>query len=466
VKRLALALFSLTLALATFAQTSTTSTTTTTTTTTTSTASAATLSTDGVFADLIAKNPTTPPASDLTVLYLASKAGAQVPVATKAEFINTADATRTDVQLGAAPNSPASTTLVEKPAAADILSLALERGAVSSTADGTALTLSTTPYLIGGFLGVRDSPQNWRDYAALRHIALSATFANGTAVQQQGNFSSIDSGEIKWTILGNRSPRDVALLQEFQPLLDPGILADITKNTACKTVTTFPSYVPTLIAVTNAPKPATPASARAAMDAVPGNTSFTAEQTAALASCAASVVAAQNAFNGIAVQMGALTDAYLKLNQAHQLAIAGSAHRDATIDDYTTIKLLYANATMPKLTLNLNGEADFNQHPESKKLHSLRSFAVELGSTIGRFNEGRFDATISGKLWRNNDTANRNVGVFQLKGDLYLANALALPVSISFASQPVETIRKGWQINLGIASLLDAYLTQSFKNPH
>jgi len=425
--------------------------------------SPAPLTADGVFTDLIAKNPANPPAPDLTVLYLASKAGAQLPVSTKADFIAAANDTRTDLQLGAAPNSPGSTTIVEKPAAADILSLAVERGAVSSTADGTSLTLSTTPYLLGGFVGVRDSPQNWRDYAVLRHIEISATFANGSAVEQQGSFSSIDAGEIKWTILGNRSPRDLALVKEFQPLLDPGTQADIAKNTACATVRTFPAYVPTLVALSNAAKPATPESARAALDAVPGNTAFTAEQTAALASCAASVVAAQNTFNSIAVQMGALTQAYLQRNLQHQLSLAGSAHRDATIDDYASVKLLYGNTMAPKLTVNFNGEADFNQHHVQKNLHSLRSFAVELGSTIGRFNEGRFDANISGKLWRNNDTANRNVGVFQLKGNLYLNSTLALPVAISFANEPVETIRKGWQINLGIASLLDAYLTQSFR---
>jgi hypothetical protein len=426
---------------------------------------AAPLTTDTAFDDLVAKNPAQPPAADLIALYLASTAGVTVPSSSQAQFIAAANNTRTDVQLGATPNSPASTTLVEKPAAADILSLAVERGAVTPTTDGTALTLSTTPYLLGGFIGVRDSPQNWRDYALLRHVSLAATFANATDVQQKGEFSSISSGEIKWIILGNRSPRDMALHAEFAPLLAPGADADIAKTKACQPVTALPVFQTAFIALASAPKPVTAASVRTTLGTATAGATFTAEQQTAIASCAAAVAGAQNTFNGIAVRMGALTNAYLSLNQQHQFSVAGSAHRDATIDDYTTIKLLYGNNAAPKLSLNLNGEVDFNQHATHKKLHSVRSFAIEAGSTIGRFNEGRFDATISAKLWRSNDTQNKNVGVFQLKGNVYLSSALALPISISFANQPVETIQKGWQINLGVASLLDAYLTGSLKTP-
>lgn len=425
---------------------------------------ATSLTPDAVFADLIAKNPLNPPAVDLSLLYLASRANVIVPISTKSDYIATANNTRTDVQLGAPPNSAASTTLVEKPAAADILALSIERGAVSATKDGTGLTLSTTPYLLGGFIGVRDSPQNWRDYAVLRHLALSATFADSSAVEDKGQFSSISSGEIKWSILGNRSPRDIALVKEFQPLLTPGTQADIAKNAACKAVTAFPKFPSMLVAIATAAKPMTAASAVTALDTAAGPMTFTDEEASQLSSCAAAVVAAQNAFNSIAVQMGALTAAYLGLNQKHQLSLAGGAHRDATVDDYTTVKLLYGNDAAPKLSLNLNGEMNFNQHATHKKLHSIRSFAVEAGSTIGRFDEGRFDATLSGKLWRNSDTKNHNVGVFQLKGNLYLNSAMALPISISFANQPVETIRKGWQINIGVASLLDAYLSQPMRN--
>jgi hypothetical protein len=209
------------------------------------------------------------------------------------------------------------------------------------------------------------------------------------------------------------------------------------------------------------PKPATAASVRTTLATATAGATFTAEQKASIQTCAAAVASAQDTFTGISARMGALTNAYLALNQQHELSIAGSAQRDATIDDFTTVKLLYGNNAAPKLSLNFNGEVNFNQHPSHKKLHSVRSFALEAGSTIGRFNEGRFDATISGKLWRNNDTKNKNVGVFQMKGNLYVTSALALPISISFANEPVETIQKGWQINIGVASLLDGYLTQS-----
>jgi len=433
-------------------------------------AQTAPLSTDAAFNDLVAKNPTAPPVADVLDLYLASRAGGTQAVAsTKADYVTAANNTRTDVQVGASPNTPGATSASEKTGFADLLSLAVERGAVNSQSNGTALTLSTTPYLLGGFVGVRDSPQNWRDYAALRHIALSASFTSGTSVDQ-GDFSSVDSGEVKWTVLGNRSPRDIALIDQFQPLIAPIQQRDQAKATACAPVTTMPNYTQQLVAlqqfVTSAGS-VTAGSLRAKLDTIVGpQLSVTAEQNTQLQVCAAAVALAQSTANAATLQMSTLTNAYLALNNKQQLSLAGSAHRDTTIDDYTSVKILYAYNSAPKLTVNLNAEGDFNQHYQHKNLHQVRAISVEGGATIGRFNDGRFDATLAAKWWRNADSNNKNVGVLQVNANLYITSSVSLPVALSWANHDEANVKKGFQINVGLASLLDNYLTQSLdKTP-
>jgi hypothetical protein len=401
---------------------------------------------------------------DIINLYLADRQGLTARQSTTSAFVNAVNATRTDIQIGAPSNAPGATTLTEKPGAADLLQMAIESGAVSQTKNGTSLTLATTPYLLAGFFGVRDTPQAWKDYASLRHFALSATFSNDTAVST-GDFSSIQTGEIKWTILGNRSPRDAVLSTLFVPEAEALIGGpQNAKQIACAEPTGLPNIlqVQTDFSTWLHANQATvdEASVRAKLDQLIGNAVIDPAHQQLLSTCAdATSVAEKGAFAAV-VRLKAMSKAYVAQNDAHQLSVAASSHRDATVDDFATFKVLYGRNTAPKLSVNFNGEANFNQHHNAKNLHQIRSFAFEGGATMGRFNEGRFDATFSGKLWRNSDSKNKNVGVIQVKGNVYLANSLALPVSLSYANEQVETIKKGFQINIGIASLLDSFLSK------
>lgn len=424
------------------------------------------ITTSQEFDNIIAKGAIAP--SDLMFLYLADKVSkasvvhtndSVAPSAVNGSFIAAGNAERTDMQLGAGSNAAGATSLIDKPGAADLLSLALERGAINSVTNGNTVTLSSTPYMLAGFIGQRDNPQNWHDYASLRHIAISATFADQSAVTKD-DFSSIQSGEAKWTTLGNRSPRDAALLQSFLNIASqPVQSADAIKNTACSALSV--TFLPQLaqVATAMAARP-TAAALRITLDTIFASTAFTNDQRAQIGACGSAVVDAEEHANAAATKLNAMTQAYLALNKKKQLSFSLSSHRDAMVDDFTTVKMLYGYDTAPKITINLNAEGDFNQHYQTKNLHQVRSFAVELGSTVGRFNGNRFDATTSAKIWRNNDTQNRNVTVIQVKWNMYLTDAFVLPVSVSFANQAVDNIKKGWQVNIGLASLFDSYLAR------
>jgi hypothetical protein len=418
-----------------------------------------------VFEDLLAKGGVPP--SDLMFLYLADRISkdsvehgndAVAPAAVNAEFVAAANADRTDMQVGASSNSPGATSLIDKPGAADLLALALERGAINKQTNGSAVTLTTTPYMLAGFIGVRDNPQNWHDYAALRHIAISASFADSSAVTE-GDLNSVQSGEVKWTILGNRSPRDAALLQSFLNVASqPVVNADSVRNVACASLseTFFPQI--TQFSAGLAGKNAT--ELRSLLDSIFAQVTLTPDQRAHIGACGSAVIDAEMKANGAAAKLNAMTQAYLALNEKKHLSLSFSSHRDTTVDDYATVKIIYAYDTAPKITVHLNAEGDFNQHHEHKNLHQVRSFAAELGSTLGRFNGNRFDATTSAKIWRNNDSANRNVLVAQLKGNVYLTDTFTLPVSVSYANKPTDNIKKGFQVNVGISSLFDALLAK------
>jgi hypothetical protein len=399
---------------------------------------------------------------DIAYLYLAQRADVQARV--RADFLNAVNSTRTDVQIGAPSNAPGATSLVEKPGAADLLQLAVESGAVSETKNGTSVTLATTPYLLAGFFGVRDTPDAWRDYATLRHFAISATFSNDTQVAS-GDFTGIQSGEVKWTIFGNRSPRDAALAVLLQPELTVKVgAALIANNRACEGASGLMNFDDlsgqfATWFLAQSPRP-TNAAARTKLDELFAGVTIDPSHQKTVATCAETIVFKQATAHQFVASMATMTAAYVALNDAHQLSLAVSSHRDATIDDFATVKVLYGRNTAPKLSINFNGEANFNQHHNAKNLHQLRSFAFEAGATMGRFNEGRFDATFSGKFWRDNASKDKNVGVIQVKANVYLANSLALPVSLTYANKEVETIKKGFQINLGIASLLDSFLSR------
>ena len=124
---------------------------------------------------------------------------------------------RTDLQPGATSDSPNATSVIEKLGFADLLSLAIERGAITTAANGTGLTLSATPCFFWTGFGARDTPQPWSRAVVARNLSFSASFSSTDVTK--GDFSSFTSGEVKYVFMGNRSPRDPALLNSLRPKL-------------------------------------------------------------------------------------------------------------------------------------------------------------------------------------------------------------------------------------------------------
>src|SRR2546421_8257017 len=105
---------------------------------------------------------------NIVELYVAKQLGFFVPEQT---FIAAVNAQRTDQQTTASSSAPASVSNVEKNGIADILALAIERGKVTETKSADSATLSTTPYAVATFVGLSDTPANWKKYKYARRLS-------------------------------------------------------------------------------------------------------------------------------------------------------------------------------------------------------------------------------------------------------------------------------------------------------
>ena len=397
------------------------------------------------------------------LLFIGEREGV-VPAA--AEAVRQGNDLRTDMQVGASSSTPGSTTLIDRPGIPDLFALALERGAISKSTNGSALTLTTTPYLLAGFFGVEDSPRNWEEWAALRRVALSATFADASAVETDADFSSIEGGEVKVVLLGSRSPRDAAIFRQEAvkaQLANIGA-ADVALDQVCdaaaaalnlgNAVTTFAQWRGTAADLS-------PHAVRAKLAEVAPPAQLDDATKARLSTCLAAMAAAENTADFAVAAIDTITKDYLAQNQKNQLSFSVAVRRDAALSDFTTLKLLYARDVSSKLTFNLNGEGILNNDDvkaDGSKIDRVRSYAIEAGGTIGRFKQNRLDATFGAKIWRDEDSGGKTVVTASWKNTLYLTSTLQVPVSLTYANRAVANMQKGVQFNAGVGALVDHLL--------
>lgn len=367
---------------------------------------------------------------------------------------------RTDMQLEAASDSPHATSVLEKPGIADLLSLALDRGAIKKTPNGTGLTLSTTPYAIWTGFGARDTPQAWEKAAVARNLSLSATFSSTDVTA--GDFSSFTSGEVKYVIAGNRSPRDEALLGSVRSnLAEVFRAADHSADVACnrlldtKLFEAQGSMNSWLHDPANAGK--TEDEIGAQLDSVVREQTVGPEE---LQPCVDAILAGEESVKGGLDAVTEATKKYLADNP-QQLSVAALFVRDATISDYYVAKLLYGY-DRDQLTVNLNAEASWNKEStaaDGAQIRSLRAYSVELGVTSKTFAKGRLDGSLSSKASRDKAADAKSVVIGEAKLNVHLTDVLRLPVTLNYANRETQTVKQGWQLNVGLNALLDGVLS-------
>lgn len=374
------------------------------------------------------------------------------------------EATRTDQQLTASSSTPGSVANIDKPGIADLLAIALERGALKQEKEGTNVTLSTTPYMVITRFGAGDTPDAWESLAWARRIAVAATFSSEDVTT--GDLSSFVSGQVKLVLGGNRSGRDIALLRNVssdalaKAVGEAGLSCEAFLQTSVgamveQRVTEFDTWLET-----------NQNASRADIEAKLGTLNFNnvpaalePETLSKLRGCVASQIQMRDAIDADLKTLKAMTDAYIALNKRNQLAATFLYQRDTVKSDYTTLKLIYGRE-MTSFTANLNGEISFNQRARNAKdepIDRVRGYSVETGITSGRMAAGRADMTLSAKWYDSSGDDEDYVLSGQAMLNLHLNPTLRFPIALTYANRTVDDAnsKEGLQFEFGLAALLD-----------
>jgi hypothetical protein len=420
--------------------------------------------------------------NDIVELYLANQLGI-TKLASQA-FIAAANQQRTDQQTTASSSAPGAVSNVEKTGIADILALAIERGKVTETKTSTSATLSTTPYALQTFFGLPDTPKNWQEYRWARIISFSSTFSSPD-VGKNADFSSFTSGEAKVVLAGNRSPRDAVFDQKMRTLLDPGLakpLSDKSHECGVFESTTFGDSLITSTMTKfsdwlNDPAhaSATPSDVEQELATiVPKPMALDTETEQALRRCVDSIGNLTTAMQLDEQQLKRLIKAYVAQNKHFQASASYLFTRDATLSDYSSLKVLLARDNSPNgISYNLNAQVDVNKNTGPRTtttsegvsttvdLRKIRGYSIETGATLGRFSDGRGDATFSLKWLLPSGAGAKSSVTGQGQVNVHLNTMITVPIALSYNSRSTDTVKKGLQLNFGVSSLLDAFLSNS-----
>jgi hypothetical protein len=139
----------------------------------------------------------------------------------------TAETMRTDKQIGASTRAGGSTSAAEKPGFSDLLSFAIEHGAIQKEVSDTTLTLSSSPYaLLAAAQG--DTSDLYRRYDFFNRIGVSANFNIANQDNVLANASRRQLNE--WSVKVRLNPDRTARGRDFQKYWNDTVLPKIAQR--------------------------------------------------------------------------------------------------------------------------------------------------------------------------------------------------------------------------------------------
>lgn len=380
----------------------------------------------------------------------------------------------TDQQKGASAESSGTTTVAEKTGIAELLNLAIERGAITKTTSGTSFTLQTTPYMLYSRLGAADTADTWEHYAALRKIAISATFDQSEG--EDPGRDNFDRGELKYAVFGERSPRDLSFRKEVRPAVDALIQQPSSEATAA--LRTFAGTLfgkEKFIAAQKSfnewrneqPKPIPPEKVLEELhkELDPLRSELTDADRANLKPLIDRLSAESKALAAATQLVAVKAKLYIDAPRP-QLSLSYAYQRDAMEGDFSSLKVLsgYKNA---RLSFNLNGEVMVNNDrlaPNGTERDRVRAYSAETGLTFGKFAKDAADFTAAAKFMRPEGDSH-DMRFVQAKLNLYLIQGVTIPVALTYANRTEDSPRSHLRLNVGFSLNGDSFLGVARKAP-
>jgi hypothetical protein len=383
------------------------------------------------------------------------------------------DNARTDQQHGASSTAGGTTTIVDKPGIADLITLAIEQGAVTKTTSGTTFTLQTTPYLLYSHFGGNDTAQTWDSLVALRHLGLSATFT-GSGDDIGGGLKNFQSAEAKYVVFGDRSSRDKVIRDDLRRQVGPELTAAIVRATGEgaawyqhlgpgaltafeKAIVAFNTWRDGTCAE-NGKLDADTVGAEVQTLLIPVRDGLTTDDRTRLAAAATALLTEETVLAAAERRISEITSAYRK--DGPQLSLAYDYRRDSETVDTSVLKLLFGYESKPALSANLNATLELNNDRSTSSgviLSRVHAYNAEASLTFGPYAHNAVDLTAAGNIKRDKD-AKHTAATAQAKLNLRFLRGVTIPVALTYASRTELSGRSQLRVNVGIAIQGDALI--------
>jgi len=408
-----------------------------------------------------------------------------------------AETRRTDKQIGASARSAGSTSVIEKPNFADLLSFAIEHGAIQKEVDQTSLTLSTSPYaLIASIHG--DTSDVYQQYDFFNRIGISANFnlANQDNVLANASRKQLNQWSVKLRLNPDRTARG----RDFQKYWDANVLPKIERraivltgglNDAFNNVpalgrlrrsvrTSFEGTNGYLMTVLNSTAAASQANQATALKqeilcrlkaevydpiksgTIPVDASLRASINKTIADFAAAQLEAEEGRDDVRAEIKRLDD-------KPTASISYTNVRPATGSYYSVFKGLYLQKAFAPMKIVANGEFSIYHNPDPVlRQQRLRDalFSVALEGKLGRspfvtttMDESPITFSFTGSYQRmleNTKGFNKkaDIGSGQLKLEIPVFTGFSLPLAVTYSNATEEQKKRHFRFNFGFG--LDA----------
>lgn len=402
-----------------------------------------------------------------------------------------AETRRTDKQIGATARSGGSTSLFEKPNFSDLLSFAIDHGAIQKEVDKTSLTLSTSPYaIIASIHG--DTSDVYRQNDFFNRIGISANFNLDNQDNVLANASRRQLNQ--WALKFRLNPDRTARGQAFKDYWDANILPLIGKRAIVLTTgfndlfndvrpleqlrrsvrENFEDGGYLMTVVENTKAAAADAQTAALKQEIlcrlrsevydpldKGNVSV---PPAAVASLNKSIVD----FAGAQLEAGkARDDVRAKLKELDDKPIGSISYtnvRPSTGSYYSVFKGMYLQKAFDPMKVSIDGELSVYHNPDPKlNQKRLRDalFTVALEGKLGRspfvtttMDESQITFSFSGsyqRLLENTKGTNKKADLVagQAKLEIPVFTGFSLPMAVTYSNATEDQKKRHFRFNFG-----------------